>query len=115
MHRNGFGGLLLLPKDFNASFGAAEYEEKLPDYLGQNLLAASLNKSAYRNNPSFGRFIKRTALPFKSYPEGFTKSDVKERQDLYRQICEHVWSPSRLGLGGGTSSETTTRDVSSRG
>ena len=115
VHRNGFGGLLLLPKDFNASFGAAEYEEKLPDYFGQNLLAASLNESAYKNNPSFGRFIKRTALPFKSYPEGFTKSDIEERQDLYRQICEHVWSPSRLGLGGGTSSETTTRDASSRG
>ena len=115
VNRDGFGDLLLLPKDFNASFGAAEYEEKLPDYFGQNLLAASLNESAYKNNPSFGRFIERTVLPFKSYPEGFTKSDIEERQDLYRQICEYVWSPNRLGLGGGTSSETATREASSRG
>ena len=98
-HRSRFGGLLLLPKDFNASFGAAAYKEKLPHYHGQNLLAASLNQLTYQNNPSFSRFIRQTGLPFKPYPERFTKSDLEERQDLYRQICEHVWSPSRLGLG----------------
>ena len=102
-HRNGFGGLLLLPKDFNASFGDAKYGDKLPNYYSQNLLAKSLNELAYQNNPSFMNFIKRTGLPFKSYPEGFTKSDIEERQDLYRQICEHVWRPSRLGLGAGAS------------
>ena len=109
-HRNGFGDLLLLPKDFNASFGAAEYEEKLPDYFGQNLLAASLNDRAYEKNPSFRGFIERTGLPFKPYPEGFTKSDIEERQDLYRRVCEHVWDPDRLGLGGGTPSDVTTRE-----
>ena len=106
-HRNRFGGLLLLPKDFNASFGAAEYEEKLPAYFGQNLLVASLNQSAYQKNPTFVRFIERTGLPFKPYPERFTKLDLEERQDLYRQICEHLWSPSRLGLGRGASPEPT--------
>ncbi len=98
-HRNRFGDLLLLPKDFNASFGAADYEDKLPNYYGQNLLAASLNEYAYSNNPSFTSFIDRTGLPFKPYPSGFTKSDIEERQDLYRQICEQVWNPGRLGLG----------------
>lgn len=98
-HRNGFGGLLLLPKDFNASFGSSTYGEKLPNYLGQNLLAASLNPSAYEHNPFFVRFVERTGLPFKPYPEGFRKADIEERQDLYRRICEHVWSAERLGLG----------------
>lgn len=98
-HRNRFGDLLLLPKDFNASFGAADYEDKLPNYYGQNLLAASLNESAYSNNPSFTGFIDRTGLRFKPYPNGFTKSDIEERQDLYQQICEQVWNPVRLGLG----------------
>lgn len=109
VHRNGFGGLLLLPKDFNASFGSAEYREKLPDYFGQNLLAASLNPSAYHHNPSFVGFVERTGLPFRPYREGFTKRDIDERQDLYTQICEQVWSPSRLGLdASATPSEATT-------
>ena len=105
-HRDRFGGLLLLPKDFNASFGDAEYKEKLPHYFHQNLLAASLNQSAYENNPSFVRFIERTGLPFKPFPERFNKSDLEERQDLYRQICEHLWSPNRLGLEDRGAAET---------
>ncbi len=100
-HRNRLGGLLLLPKDFNASFCDAEYEENFPYYFGQNLLAASLNQSECNNNPSFVRFVERTGLPFKPYPERFTKSDLEEHHDLYKQICEHLWSPSHLGLGAG--------------
>ena len=42
-HRNRIGDLLLLPKQFNASYNDDPYEKKLPHYFGQNLLAASLN------------------------------------------------------------------------
>ena len=108
--RDGFGDLLLLPKDFNASYGDDQYSEKMPRYFGQSLLAASLNPLAYEKNPSFRGFIARTGLPFKPYPEEFKKSDIEERQDLYRQICERVWCPDRLGLGGGTPSDTATSE-----
>ena len=47
-HRNRFGGLVLLPKDFNASYGGMPYKEKVEHYLGQNLLARSLHPGAYR-------------------------------------------------------------------
>lgn len=107
--RDRFGDLLLLPKDFNASYGDKPYLEKLPHYFGQNLLAASLNPLAYEKNPSFLRFVEDTDLPFKPHPDGFTKSDIEERQELYRRVCEHVWSPDDLGLGGGTPSEDTTQ------
>jgi uncharacterized protein with ParB-like and HNH nuclease domain len=110
-HRDRFGDLLLLPKDFNASYGARTYLEKLPHYFGQNLLAASLSPLAYEKNPSFLKFIGETGLPFRPYPEGFTKGDIEERQDLYRQVCELVWSPEALGLGGGTPSEDTTQQT----
>jgi hypothetical protein len=100
--RNRFGDLLLLPKDFNASYGDKTYLEKLPHYFGQNLLAQSLHPYAYQHNPSFLGLIQRTGLPFKAYPDGFTLADVEERHELYRQICEHVWDPEALGLGGGT-------------
>ena len=108
--RDGFGDLLLLPKDFNASYGDDPYSEKLPRYFGQNLLAKSLDPLAYERNPSFLSFIARTNLPFKPYPNGFKKSDIEERQDLYRQICQRVWCPDRLGLGGGTPSDTATSE-----
>ena len=50
-HRNKIGDLLLLPKDFNASYGAMPYEEKYEHYFGQNPLAKSLHPLAYENHP----------------------------------------------------------------
>jgi hypothetical protein len=57
--RNRFGALLLLPKDFNASFGDMPYNAKLPKYMGQNLLTRSLHPDCYQNNPSFLRASSR--------------------------------------------------------
>lgn len=93
--RNRFGGLLLLPKSFNASYGALPYEEKQPHYNTQNLLARSLHPLAYEYNPGFIAFINRTGLPFRSHAE-FTKADMDERQHLYREIAKCIWNPDRL-------------------
>ena len=93
--RNRIGGLLLLPKSFNASYGALPYDEKLPHYAGQNLLAKSLSPIAYEHNPGFLRFIDRTGLPFRSYDE-FKRADMDQRQELYRSLAQLVWSPDRL-------------------
>jgi len=49
-HRNRIGGLLLLPKSFNASYGDLTYEDKLPHYNTQNLLARSLHPQCYEHN-----------------------------------------------------------------
>lgn len=102
-HRNRFGALVLLPKSFNASYGDKPYSEKVEHYYGQNLVAQSLHPRTYENNPSFKGFIERTGLPFKPYPDSFTKDNIEERQYLYRQICERIWDPDTLGLGGGVS------------
>lgn len=94
-YRNHFGGLLLLPKSFNASYGDMPYAEKLEHYYGQNLLAQSLHTKAYDHNPGFRRFIEKSGLPFRAHP-AFRKSDLEERQALYRQIAEQLWNPARL-------------------
>ena len=94
-YRNRIGGLLLLPKDFNASLGDMKYEEKLDHYYGQNLLAKSLCEKAYVNNPGFKRFIKESQLPFRPHSE-FKKADLDARQELYRKIAEQVWDPDSL-------------------
>lgn len=94
-HRNFFGGLVLLPKGSNASFGADPYEDKLVHYIEENLLAASLHPQKYSKNPGFRKFRESSGLPFKPHTQ-FKKVDLMERQQLYRQICEQIWSPDRL-------------------
>jgi hypothetical protein len=94
-YRNRIGGLLLLPKSFNASFGALPYDQKVKHYGPQNLLAASLYETTYERNPGFQQMLARTGLPFRPYTE-FHKAQFDERQNLYRQIANQVWSPERL-------------------
>jgi Protein of unknown function (DUF1524) len=94
-YRNRIGDLLLLPKSFNASYGDLPYEEKLPHYFGQNLLAKSLDQRCYEHNPGFLGFVRRTGLSFRPHAE-FKKADVDARQELYRQIAEQIWRPERL-------------------
>lgn len=94
-YRNRFGGLLLLQRGFNQSFGAMPYESKLPQYFGQNLLARSLSPTCYENNPNFLGYIKNSGLPFTSHTQ-FRKNDLDTRQELYKKICEQVWSPGRF-------------------
>lgn len=94
-YRNHIGGLLLLPKSFNASYGALSYSEKLSHYNTQNLLARSLHPLSYERNPGFLKFIERSGLAIKPYNE-FHKKELDERQELYSQIAERLWSPEQL-------------------
>ena len=98
-HRNRIGGLLLLPKSFNASYGDLTYAEKLPHYNSQNLLARSLHSQCYDHNPGFRRFIEQSGLPFVAQAE-FNKADLERRSQLYRLIAERIWNPAELLAGG---------------
>jgi hypothetical protein len=94
-YRNRIGGLLLLPKSFNASYGDLPYAEKREHYLGQNLLARSLHEQAYDHNPGFRRFIEESGLPFRAH-QAFRKADLDARQALYQRLAETIWNPDRL-------------------
>ena len=94
-YRNRIGGLLLLPKKFNASYADLPYAKKRPHYLKQNLLAQSLHEKAYERDSGFARFVRSSGLPFTAHAE-FRKADLDARQDLYRRLAEEVWSPERL-------------------
>jgi hypothetical protein len=93
--RNRIGGLLLLPKSFNASYGDLRYEEKLPHYHGQNLLARSLHPTCYENNPGFLNFIADTGLPFRPL-ETFRSAELEERSNLCLKLAERIWNPEQL-------------------
>ena len=97
-YRNRIGGLLLLPKSFNAAYGDLPYAEKREHYVvGQNLLARSLHERAYDHNPGFRRFIEESGLPFRAHAE-FRKADLDERVELYRKLAKQIWDPGRLSL-----------------
>lgn len=94
-HRNLIGGLLLLPKSFNASYGDLTFTDKLPHYNTQNLLARSLHPQCYDHNPGFLRFRENSGLPFAPLSD-FKKADIETRSLLYRQIAEKIWKPDSL-------------------
>lgn len=94
-YRNRIGGLLLLPKSFNASYRDLPYKEKRELYLSQNLLARSLHEKAYERNPGFLRFIRESGLPFRPHAD-FKKADLDKRQQLYLRLAEQIWNPERL-------------------
>ena len=88
--RNVIGDLLLLPKSFNASYGDKPFSEKVVQYMGQNILAQSLNALKYKNNPGFLSFKAKSNLAFKSYSE-FKNQSITERTNLYRGILLYNW------------------------
>lgn len=94
-YRNRIGDLLLLPKSFNASYGALSYEDKVPHYDSQNLLARSLNPLAYEHNPGFLRFAERSGLNFRPFTE-FHRAQLDARQELYARLAECVWDPDQI-------------------
>jgi Protein of unknown function (DUF1524) len=96
-YRNRIGGLLLLPKSFNASYGDIPYADKREHYLGQggNLLARSLHEKTYDHNPGFKRLIEETGLEFHPH-SNFKKADLDARQRLYQRLAEVIWNPDRL-------------------
>lgn len=97
-HRNRIGGLLLLPKSFNGSYGDLTYADKLPHYNSQNLLARSLHEQCYSHNPGFLRFKGTSGLPFQDL-KVFNKAELESRSRLYMQIAERLWNPDDLLVG----------------
>lgn len=94
-YRNRIGGLLLLSRSFNASYGALTYEEKLPHYGTQDLWARSLHPQCYEHNPGFLRFVHESGLPFHPHKD-FKRKDLDERGELLRQLAKRVWNPDDL-------------------
>lgn len=102
-YRNRLGGLLLLPKKINASLNDQDYDYKVEHYLKENLLARSLHKKCYENNPGFKQMMLRTGLKFRAYYKSeeeeksmFNKADLEERFQLYQAIATQLWSVKRL-------------------
>jgi uncharacterized protein with ParB-like and HNH nuclease domain len=96
-YRNRFGDLLLLPYSINRSHQDDSYEDKLDYYFGQNLLAKTLNTKCYEHNRKFLDYKNKYNLLFKPY-EHFGKTEIKERQELYRQLINEIWTSENTSI-----------------
>ena len=96
-YRNLIGGLLLLPRDKNRSFGDMKYADKLKKYFGENLLAKSLHKDCYVNHPNFVKFVSSSGLKFTKHDE-FKQKDLLARVELYRDIANKIWNKDNLEI-----------------
>ena len=89
-YRNRLGGLVLLPRGTNQSYGGKSYEIKKEHYIKENLLVKSLCPLTYEKNPNFKKLMDEHELPFESHDE-FNKLDLEKRQALYQKLCERIW------------------------
>ncbi len=71
------------------------YEEKHPKYFAENLLCRTLNEQCYTNHPGFLQFKEASGLPFK-WTASFGVQEMKERQELYKEIAKLIWDPAKL-------------------
>ncbi len=90
-YRNRLGALILLPRGTNQSFRDKPYEQKLKHYVKENLIAQSLSELSYQNNPNFLRVKNELTLAFKPH-NMFKKTDIEQRQELYKEICKIIWN-----------------------
>ena len=95
--RNQIGGLLLLPKSFNASYSDLPYEAKLPHYNTQNLLARSLHPQAYERNPGFLHFVRESEIPFRPVTSSSRRPHLDpSRRSSIGRLAERIWDPDDL-------------------
>ena len=98
-NRRKFGNLILLTSDHNRSYQDMPYDQKVIQYMGDNILAQSLNAGAYKNNPKF--LALSNEYGFKAYVR-FDKTAIRERLQLYISLAKSIWNPAVIKeLAGG--------------
>lgn len=98
-NREKFGNLILLTSDHNRSYQDMPYDQKAVQYMGDNILAQSLNAGAYKNNPKF--LALSNEYGFKAYVR-FDKTAIRERLQLYISLAKSIWNPAVIKeLAGG--------------
>ncbi len=101
--RQMIGNLILLTRDKNRSYQAMKYQEKVKNYISDNVLAQSLNSNAYHNNPKFKDIAKQygfTAIDQENKNENekkkFTKDSIADRANIYLKLAVDIWNPNTI-------------------
>lgn len=97
--RQMIGDLIILTRDKNRSYQDINYQEKVEKYIGDNVLAQALNKTAYQNNPQFLPIAKQYGfVPI----DKFTKDSIAARAKIYLEMAVDIWDQNTIkDLAGG--------------
>ncbi len=93
--RNSIGFLVLLPRGKNRSLQDKGYEDKLPVYAGDNVLAASLTVGFYLNNPQVEDFKVTAGIDLAPIAM-FDVAAGDARRALYERLAQRVWNVDNL-------------------
>ncbi|GLZ02292.1 DUF262 domain-containing protein [Actinoplanes sp. NBRC 103695] len=99
--RSRIGSLVLLHRKDNASLNDMRFHEKIDRYGRQNNLTAILNPGHRRNNTFIRDFVSDNDLGSHFHDFGTDpkmQTVVASRTELYRRLCQIIWSPQRLGF-----------------
>jgi hypothetical protein len=107
------GNLILLKLDKNRSYQDMKYSEKRELYLTNNIIAQSFHEKCYDNNPKFLSFINENNYSFKPY-ETFGKNEINERQQLYQNMANDIWSSRILKDISGVWSENLEKEINKK-
>lgn len=98
-NRRKFGNLILLTSDHNRSYQDMPYEKKVVQYAKDNILAQSLYRGTYQNNPRFLQLASKYG--FKPY-DRFDKAAIRDRLQLYVRLAKSIWNSAHIKeLAGG--------------
>ena len=107
-NRRKFGNLILLTSDHNRSYQDMNYEQKVVQYLSDNILAQSLNSGAYQNNPKFLALVGE--FGFQSYSQ-FDKNAIRDRLQLYTKMAKAIWNQEVIKTLAGGWDEATAVNI----
>lgn len=95
--RHSLGGLILLPRGRNRSMKDMSYSEKLARYSGENVLAQTLTRNFYLNQPNWTKFALETGIDCSAIEHADSEA-IDRRTELYLTIARKVWNREELEL-----------------
>lgn len=93
--RSTIGGLILLPRGRNRSMKDMKYTDKVVRYATENILAQSLTKPFYQNNPNLNRYLAQSGVPLCSH-DYVDQTIINSRKNVYQKIADDLWSQKAL-------------------
>lgn len=72
-----------------------KYTEKLTRYASENVLAQSLTKSFYLNNPNIIRYTSTSGVPLTAH-DYVDPLIIDARTNMYQAVAADLWSSGTL-------------------
>jgi hypothetical protein len=93
--RDCIGALILLPRGRNRSMKDMPYTEKLSRYVGENILAQTLTKAFFLNQPNWAKYSTESGIS--CTPVDFADATaIDQRTTFYLSVAKKIWGQQPL-------------------